>query len=69
MGKDNYAEYTLERRMAKNSKNVYNLLNQLLEAYKPVAMQEVREVKGLPSAWKRKTLTLCLGIGLIIPIN
>ncbi|WP_455496974.1 M3 family metallopeptidase [Coprobacter sp.] len=58
MGKDNYAEYTLERRMAKNSKNVYNLLNQLLEAYKPVAMQEVREVKGFAIGMEKKNIDL-----------
>ena len=58
MGKDNYAEYTLERRMAKNSRNVYNLLNQLLEAYKPEALQEVREVKGFAIGMEGKNFDL-----------
>ena len=46
MGYENYAEYALQHRMAKNGANVYRLLDQLLEAYKPVALQEVREVAG-----------------------
>ena len=44
--KPNYAEYKLEHTMAQNSSNVYKLLNQLLEAYKPVAVQEVKEIEG-----------------------
>lgn len=58
MGKENYAEYTLKRRMAKNSRNVYNLLNQLLEAYKPEALQEVREVKGFAIGMEGKNFDL-----------
>lgn len=46
LGYKNYAELSLQHRMAKNSANVYRLLDQLLEAYKPVALQEVREVAG-----------------------
>lgn len=45
MGKDTYADYVLEKRMAKNNQNVYDLLNQLLKAYKPVAVKEVKEVE------------------------
>ena len=33
LGYDNFAQYTLEKRMAQNSEAVYNLLNQLLEAH------------------------------------
>ncbi|MDO5572064.1 MAG: M3 family metallopeptidase [Bacteroidales bacterium] len=46
MGKDNYAQKALENRMAKNEQGVNGLLNQLLEAYKPVALQEVKEIQG-----------------------
>lgn len=46
MGYPNYAEFELSHKMAKNSKNVYNLLNQLLEAYKPVAINEYNKVQG-----------------------
>lgn len=45
LGYPNYAAYRLEKRMADNSENVYNLLNQLLKAYKPTALQEVSEVE------------------------
>lgn len=41
-----YAEYKLQHTMAGTPENVYNLLNHLLEAYKPVAMQEVKELEG-----------------------
>lgn len=45
LGYDNFAEYTLERRMAENSDAVYKLLNQLLDAYAPTAKQEYNEVQ------------------------
>lgn len=47
LGYKNYAEYSLERRMAQNSDAVYNLLNQLLDAYTPVAQKEFAEVEAL----------------------
>ena len=47
LGYKDYASYKLERRMAQNSENVYRLLNQLLEAYKPTALQEYAEVQNL----------------------
>ncbi len=50
LGYPNYAAYRLEKRMAANSENVYNLLNQLLKAYKPTALQEVSEVEHLAFA-------------------
>lgn len=45
MGHKNFAEYKLENKMAKTPANVYNLLNQLLEAYKPVAINEFNAVR------------------------
>ena len=45
LGYKTYADYTLVKRMAQNSETVYNLLQQLLEAYKPTAEKEVEEVK------------------------
>lgn len=47
LGYDNFAQYTLEKRMAQNSGAVYNLLNQLLEAYTPTAQNEYKEVQEL----------------------
>ena len=46
MGKNTYAEHALDKRMAKNEENVYKLLNQLLDAYRPTALQEVKELQG-----------------------
>ena len=51
LGYKDYAEYTLKRRMAENSRAVYKLLNQLLEAYTPTAEAEYKD--GLPSpSWE-----------------
>lgn len=47
LGYNDYATYKLERRMAQNSANVYHLLDQLLEAYKPTAQKEYAEVQAL----------------------
>ncbi|WP_321332829.1 M3 family metallopeptidase [uncultured Bacteroides sp.] len=47
LGYKNFAEYTLQKRMAKNSDAVYKLLNQLLEAYTPTAKKEYSEVQTL----------------------
>ena len=46
MGYPNYAAFELSHKMAKNSENVYKLLNQLLDAYKPVAINEYNAVQG-----------------------
>lgn len=47
LGYDNFAEYNLQERMAQNSDAVYQLLNQLLNAYMPTARQEYAEVQAL----------------------
>ena len=47
LGYQNYAEYVLQERMAQNSKAVYQLLNQLLEAYTPTAHQEYEAIQAL----------------------
>lgn len=47
LGYDNFAQYTLKKRMAEDSDAVYNLLNQLLEAYTPTAKKEYQEVQEL----------------------
>jgi peptidyl-dipeptidase Dcp len=44
LGYPNYAEYALHNRMAKDSKQVYNLLNQLRDAALPVANQEMKSL-------------------------
>lgn len=47
LGYRNYAEFVLKRRMAQNTENVYALLHQLTEAYKPTANEEIEKVKSL----------------------
>lgn len=47
LGYSNYAEYVLKKRMAENSSKVYTLLEELIATYKPVAIEEVEEVKQL----------------------
>ncbi len=46
LGHNNYADYVLVRRMAENKENVYKLLNELLQAYKPTAEKEVEAVQA-----------------------
>lgn len=46
LGYDTYADYALERRMANNTARVYDLLNQLVEAYHQPALEEVEQVEA-----------------------
>ena len=47
LGHDTYADYVLEHRMASSAKNVYKLFNDLISAYKPQAIKELKEVEQL----------------------
>jgi len=47
LGYETYADYVLRHRMASTTKNVYKLLNDLIDAYKPTAIKETEEVKAL----------------------
>ena len=47
LGFDTYADYVLKHRMASNIDNVYKLLNDLIDAYKPTAEKEVAEITAL----------------------
>lgn len=47
LGYDTYADYVLKHRMASNVKNVYKLLYDLIDAYKPTAEKEVADVQAL----------------------
>ena len=47
LGYKTYADYVLKRRMASNTRNVYRLLNGLIDAYKPTAVKERNELKEL----------------------
>lgn len=45
LGRPTFADFVLEKRMAKDKEHVYALLNQLLEAYLPVAKREIEEIR------------------------
>ena len=45
LGYDTYADYVLVHRMASNADNVYKLLNDLIDAYKPTAIEEVKAIE------------------------
>jgi peptidyl-dipeptidase Dcp len=47
MGHKTYADFVLERRMAKDVAHVTDLMDKLLEAYRPVAEKEVAEIEQL----------------------
>ena len=47
LGYSTYADYVLKHRMASNIENVYKLLNDLIDAYKPTAIKEVKEIEEL----------------------
>ena len=58
LGFSTAADYVLTRRMAENSTNVYNLLDQLLQAYTPTAQREVAEVKAMAQELEGKDFEL-----------
>ena len=45
LGYKTYAEYVLKHRMASNVRNVYKLLDSLIDAYKPTAVKEVEDIE------------------------
>jgi peptidyl-dipeptidase Dcp len=47
LGYKTYADYVLVHRMASNTRNVYRLLDDLIDAYKPTAIKEREELKKL----------------------
>ena len=55
LGYKTYADYVLKRRMASNSRSVYKLLNDLIDAYKPTAIKEREELKkSLPQPLQKE---------------
>ena len=46
LGFDTYADYVLKHRMASNVANVYKLLNDLIDAYKPTAQEELKDIEA-----------------------
>ena len=47
LGYKTYADYVLKRRMATNVRHVYRLLDDLVDAYKPTAVKEQKELKKM----------------------
>ena len=45
LGSDTFADYVMKHRMASNTQNVYKLLYDLIDAYKPAAIKEVQEIE------------------------
>ncbi len=45
LGFNTYAEYVLKHRMASTTTNVYKLLDDLIDAYKPTAIEEVKAIE------------------------
>lgn len=55
LGFKTYADYVLKNRMAGNARNVYRLLNQLIDAYKPTANKEVGDIERMAHSDLKKT--------------
>ncbi len=47
LGYETYADYVLKHRMASNTANVYKLLDDLIDAYKPAASEEIKEIERI----------------------
>ena len=57
-GYDTYAAYALKHRMAENVENVYKLLDQLREAYRPAECKEIADLTQFASAVEGKPIAL-----------
>lgn len=58
LGHETYADYVLEHRMASSVKNVYKLFNDLISAYKPQAIKELKEVEQLAKEMEGDTFEM-----------
>ena len=58
MGYNNYAEYSLEKTMAKNTKNVNDFLQQLVKEYAPKADAETRDIEAYAQKTEGKDFKL-----------
>lgn len=58
LGYNTYADYVLKHRMASNVRNVYKLLNDLIDAYKPTAIEEVKAIEKLAKKTEGKNFKL-----------
>ena len=58
LGSKNYASHSLQRTMAENPENVYKLLDQLREAYKPALAAEMAELTDFASKMEGKPVKI-----------
>lgn len=58
LGAKNHADHSLQRTMAENPANVYKLLDQLREAYKPALEREIAELTEFASETEGKPVTI-----------
>lgn len=58
LGYKTYADQVLKHRMAANTANVYDLLNELLSGFKPSASQEYSEVQGFAIGKEDRNITV-----------
>lgn len=58
MGYDNYADYSLEKTMAKNAKNVDDFLEQLIKEYAPKADAETKAIEAYAQKTEGKNFKL-----------
>jgi len=55
LGFKTYADYVLKRRMAGSVRGVYRLLNQLIDAYRPAALKEKKELEKFAAAVSKRS--------------
>lgn len=58
LGEKDYASHVLSHRMAQDSKHVYDLLHQLLDAYKPHGRKEVEQVRAFAERYEGKPMEI-----------
>ena len=58
LGYKTYADYMLKNRMAGSVKNVYRLLDQLVDAYKPTAVNEMQRLEKMAQKLEGKSFKL-----------
>lgn len=58
LGSKTYAEHSLKRTMARNPENVYKLLDQLRDAYKPALQKEMADLTEFASKLEGKPLEI-----------
>lgn len=58
LGYETFAAYKLERTMAETPENVYNLLTQLRDAYRPAQLAEMEELTAFASEYEGRPVTI-----------